>query len=132
VETHLVNSQLLSKKDVRVWFWAGDSEFAGDCKAVADNGLMFHARMKMAGGSTIADVTRYLDGIRKKLVGKPMAVELSSPRTKGEVRLKVERVDLVSSAKKVFAFIATYASPPDPRFMKLLLEPVVLKAPKKP
>jgi len=132
VETHLVNSQFLSKKDVRVWLWAGDSEFSGDCRAVADNGLMCHVKMKLPGSSTMPDVTKYLDGMRKKLVGKPLVLELSSPKTKGEVKVIVEQVDLVSTAKRVFAFIVTFTSPPDPRFMKQLLEPVVMRAPPKP
>lgn len=38
MDTHLINSQMLSRKDVRVWFWDGGAEFIGYCKMIADRG----------------------------------------------------------------------------------------------
>lgn len=122
MDTHLVNSQMLSRKDVRVWFWNGSAEFTGHCKVLADNGIMFHAEVK--GAPDFLEVPRWLQG-------KTLTVELSSPKTRGEVKIKVCGAGVVSAAKQQISVTATFSVLPDPAFLRLLLSPTVTIVPKK-
>ncbi len=131
MDTHLVNSQFLSKRDVRVWFFEGGNEYSGECRAVADNGVLMQVKLKLPGGSTEQDAAKHLAAVRRQLAGKRLQVELSSTKIKGEAKLEVRQVDLVSEKKKVLSVVAVWAAPPDARFLRTLLEPVVVRVPKK-
>jgi hypothetical protein len=122
METHLVNSQMLSRKDVRIWFWDGTAEFSGHCKAVADNGLLFHAEVKGA-----SDVP----GLPRALVGRKIKIELSSPKTRGEAKIEIRAVSIVSAAKATVSIAATFTESPDPAFLRVLLSPSVTIIPRK-
>lgn len=127
MQTHLVNSQLLSRKDVRVWFFQ-ERDFAGDATAIADNGIMFQVKIDLPRG---ADPVTFHPGLCAGLRGKTVEAEISSPKIKGQFRLKLQQVDLISAKKGAISFIATFVTSPDPRFMRLLLEPVLTRVPKK-
>jgi hypothetical protein len=43
----------------------------------------------------------------------------------------VDQVDVASEKKGLLVVVGTFTQPPDPRFLKLLLEPVILKLPSK-
>jgi hypothetical protein len=131
MDTRLVNSQFMSRKDVRVWFWDGDREYKGDVVMLAENGIVFHAKLKPAQTQrTLLDVSGVLAAVKKLLEGRKVMVELSSPKTKGEVKLRFEKIETVAKGKDLFAVTATFEKPPDPRFLKQLLE-TVLQARKK-
>lgn len=132
METKLVNSQLVSRKDVHVWFWDGEREFSGDCRAVAENGIWIEAKAKRPADGTILDAKSFLSSVKRTILGKTMTVEMSSPRTKGEMKVRFDQVDVVSTKKEIFSIIASFATPPDPNFLKYLLSPVVTQVPKKP
>ena len=127
MDTRLVNSQLLSRKIVRVWFFLG-RDYAGEASAVADNGLIFLVKVELPRGE---DPILFTSGLRSELKGKTVDAEVSSPRTKAQLRLRLDQVDVADKKKGTLSLTATYASPPDPRFLKLLLEPVVTRTPKK-
>ncbi|HVR84710.1 MAG TPA: hypothetical protein VMU54_10390 [Planctomycetota bacterium] len=122
METHLVNSQMLSRKDVRAWFWDGQAEFSGPCLAIADNGLLFRAEVKGAPD---------FPGLRNSLRGKKIKIELSSPKTRGEVKIDIREVAVVSAAKSIISISATFAEPPAPGLLSALLSPVITIVPKK-
>jgi hypothetical protein len=128
MDTRLVNSQLISKKDVRVWFFEGGREYAGPATMVADNGIMFQAKLEAPRG---IDPLTWTTELRSKLKGRTVQAELTSPKTKLEVRLVLESVTVSSAKSQVVAFTATWVSPPDPRALRLLLEPSVTRVPKK-
>ncbi len=127
METRLINSQFISRRDVRVWFWDGEREYKGKCVEVAENGIIFHAAMKASGLRTMADASAALDGVKRLLQGKKVMVELSSPKVKGEVKLRFQKIDAVAKGSSLFAVEAVYEVPPDPRFLKTLLDPVLVK-----
>ncbi|HXG61689.1 MAG TPA: hypothetical protein VNO22_09950 [Planctomycetota bacterium] len=131
MDTHLINSQFLSRRDIRVWFWDGGQEYLGECRAIAENGILMHVKMKRPADGTVPDPAKFLPAVRKSLVGKKLAVEASSPKTRGELKIQVEQVDVVSAKKELLSVVGTFTQTPDPRFLKLLLEPVILKAPRK-
>jgi hypothetical protein len=116
VDTHLINSRMLSRKDVHIRFSHADTEFSGHCLAVADNGLLFHAQM-----NGDADFL----ALPEQLQGKRLACELSSPKARGDARIQIQSADIASGSKKTLSFVATFASPPDPAFLKLLFSPVI-------
>jgi hypothetical protein len=132
METKLVNSQLVSRKDVKVWFWDGEREFSGDCRAIAENGIWIEAKAKRPADGTILDARSFLSSVKRAILGKSMTVEMSSPRTKGEVKVRFDQVDVVSTKKEIFSIIASFASPPNPELLKMILAPVVTHLPKKP
>jgi hypothetical protein len=113
---------MLSRKDVRVWFWDGGAEFVGHCKMIADNGLLFHAEVK---GS------RDFLAVPGQLEGKKLSIELSSPKTRGEVKIEIGSADVASAAKRTISIVATFPTPPDPAFLRTLLSPTVTVVPKK-
>lgn len=132
METKLVNSQLVSRKDIKVWFWDGEREYSGECRAIAENGIWIEAKAKRPADGTIIDARSYLASVRKCLIGKSISVEMSSAKTKGEVKVRFDQADVVSTKKEIFSIIAGFAVPPDPRFLQLLLAPTVIRVPKKP
>jgi hypothetical protein len=131
MDTHLINSQFLSRRDIRVWFWDGGQEYTGECRVLADNGMVTHVKMKRPADGTVPDPAKFLPAVRKSLQGKKLAVEVSSPKTRGELRIQVDQVDVASEKKGLLVVVGTFTQPPDPRFLKLLLEPVILKLPSK-
>lgn len=132
MDTRLVNSQIVSRKDVRVWFWDGQQEYRGDVVMLAENGVVFHVKIRRPAESTIPDSASMIFGIQKALQGKKVMVELSSPRTQKQVKTRFERVTVASGKKDVLAVTATLEERLDPGFLKLLLEPIVTRVPKKP
>lgn len=131
MDTHLINSQFLSRRDVRVWFWDGGQEYVGECRAIAENGIMMHVKMKRPADGTVPDPAKFLPAVRKSLLGKKLAVEASSPKTRGELKIQVDQVEVLSARKELLVVVGTFTQPPDPVFLKLLLEPVILRAPRK-
>lgn len=131
MDTHLINSQFLSRRDVRVWFWDGGQEYQGECRAIAENGMMMHVKMKRLADGTVPDPAKFLPAVRKSLLGKTLAVEASSPKTRGELKIQVDQVEVLSAKKELLVVVGTFTRPPDPVFLKLLLEPVILRAPRK-
>jgi hypothetical protein len=127
VETRLINSQFLSRRDVRVWFWDGEREYKGQCAEWADNGMIFHVSMKYPGVRTMADASAALGGVKRLLEGKKVMVELSSSRVKGEVKFRFLKIAPVPGKSGIFLVEAVYETPPDPGFLKTLLEPVLVK-----
>ncbi len=128
MDTQFVNSQLVTRKSVRVWFFL-ERDYTGEATLVADNGIVFLVKVELPKS---ADPVTGIAELRAALRGKTVDAELSSPRTKGQVRLRLEKADLVSSKKNALSVVATYVNPPDPKFLKLLLEPVLTRVPKKP
>ena len=127
MDTKLVNSRLISKKDVRVWFFDGGEEFKGTTTAVAENGLIFHVKVEPPKS---ADPISFWSDLRTRFRGRTLTVELSSPRTKRELKIVVQ--DAAATPKKgTLTMTAVFLSPPDAAWLKLLLEPVVTQIPKK-
>ncbi len=127
MDTRWINSQFISRKDVRVWFWDGEREYKGHCVMVAQNGLVFHAALKPHGMRTLADASVAVQGVRHLLEGRKVMVELSSSKVKGEVKLRFEKVEAVAKGSNLFAVTATFEATPDPHFLKMLLEPVLTR-----
>jgi hypothetical protein len=127
METKLINSQFLSRRDVRVWFWDGEREYKGQCAEWAHNGMIFHVSMKAPGGRTMADAPAALGGVKRLLEGKKVMVELSSSKVKGEVKFRFLKIAAVPGKGGVFLVEAVYETPPDPTFLKTLLDPVLMK-----
>ena len=130
MDTKLINSQLISRKDVRVWFWDGEREYKGRCVETAENGIVFRAALKTPGAGTLVDASAALPGIKRLLEGKKVMVELSSPKVKGEVKLRFLKIGPVAGEAGLFEVEALYETPPNPRFLKLLFEPVVVRKPR--
>ena len=127
MDTKLVNSQLISRKDVRVWFFDAGEEFRGSATAVAENGLIFGVKLEPP---RTADPLAYWSELRTRFKGRTLTVELSSPRTKREMKVLVN--DAVGTPKKgLLTVTAVFVTPPEPAWIKLLLEPVVTQVPKK-
>lgn len=131
MDTRLVNSQLVSRKDVRVWFWDGQQEYKGDVVMMAENGILFHVKIRRPSESTIPDSSALVFGVKKALEGKKVMVELSSPRTAKEVKMRFDKVTVTSAKKDVIAVTATLETALDPNWVKMLLEPSVTRIPKK-
>jgi len=130
METRLINSQFLSRKDVRVWFWDGEREYKGHCVEAAENGVIFHVAMKAPGLRTMADASAAVAGVKRLLEGRKVMVELSSPKVKGEVKFRFQKIAAVPKAAGVFLVEAVYEEQPDPAFLKTLFEPVLVRRPK--
>jgi hypothetical protein len=130
METRLINSQFISRKDVRVWFWDGEREYRGQCVEAADNGVIFHVAMKSPGGRTMADAASALAGVKRLLEGKKVMVELSSAKVKGEVKFRFQKIASLSKESNMFLIEAVYETLPDPVFIKTLFEPVLTRKPK--
>lgn len=127
MDTKLVNSRLISRKDVRVWFFDGGEEFRGNASVVAENGVIFAVKLEPP---KTADPLSYWSELRTRFKGKTLTVELSSPRTKREFKVLV--CDANGTPRKgALTLTATFASPPDAAWLKVLLEPVVTAVPKK-
>lgn len=127
MDTKLINSQLISRRDVRVWFWDGEREYKGYCVEAAENGLIFRAALKTPGAGTLVDASAVLPAVRRVLEGKKVMVELSSSKIKGEVKMRFQKISPVTGESGLFEVEGLYATPPDPRFLKLLFEPVVMR-----
>lgn len=132
MDTRLVNSQLVSRRDIKVWFWDGSREFQGECVALGDNGIWMEIKVRMPMDGTIPNVGMFLQLLRKQLKDKSVTVELSTPRIKGEVKVKLATVDILSQKKEMLSIVGTYVAPPDPNLVRVLKEPVVTKIEKKP
>jgi hypothetical protein len=129
MDTKLINSQLISRKDVRVWFFAGGKEYVGPALMVADNGLVFHAKAELPKG---ADPLTMMDQLCGQLKNQTVQAELQSPKVKIETRLRLESATSASMKSFTIALTATWAAaPPDPRSLKTLLEPTVTQVPKR-
>lgn len=124
MDTKLVNSRLLSRRDVRVWFFEGGREYAGPATCVAENGIVFNVQVPPPKG---ADPLCWLSDVRDLLKGKKVAAELSSPKIKIEARLDLLSVKVASAKSWTLAVTAAYVSPPDPNALKILLEPSVIQ-----
>ena len=132
METRLVNEKFISRKDVRVWFWDGLREFSGDCRSMADNGFVAHLAAKSPADGPITNARAQLVTVKKHLLGKPFKMELSSPKTKGEVKVQVEDVSVPVEKPDLFSIVAHFSVPPDPNFIKYLCEPIITEVPRKP
>jgi hypothetical protein len=132
MDTRLVNSQLVSRREIKVWFWDGQRECAGECVALGDNGIWMEIKVRIPMDGTIANVGMYLQLLRKQLKDKSVTVELTGPRAKGEVKVKLATVDILSQKKEMLSIVGTWTSPPDANLIKALKEPVVTQVPKKP
>lgn len=127
MDTKLVNSQLISRKDVRVWFFDAGAEFRGNATVVAENGLVFHVKLEPPRTS---DPLEFWSGLRGRFKDKTLTIELSSPRTKREMKILVS--DATGNPKKATLTISgIFLTPADPAWVKVLLEPVVTQIPKK-
>lgn len=121
MDTKLVNSRLLSKKDVRVWFFDGGEEYRGDATVVAENGIVFFVKLSPPKS---ADPLGFWSDLRGRFKGRTLTIELSSPRTKRELKILVG--DANGNPKKgTLTLTAVFLSPPDAAWLKVLLEPVV-------
>ena len=130
MDTKLINSHLVSRKDVKVWFFEGGQEYVGPALMVADNGIVFHVKAALPKG---ADPLTMMDQLCSKLKDKSIQAELQSPKTKIETRLRIESATTASMKTFTIALTATWAGQaPDPRTLKMLLEPSVTQVPKKP
>ncbi len=130
MDTRLINSQLISRRDVRVWFWDGEREYKGFCVEAADNGIIFRAGLKPHGARTLMDASAVIDGVKRLLEGKKVMVELSSPKVKGEVKFRFQKISPVPKESGLFEVEAVYEVQPDPHFIKMLFEPVLVRKPK--
>lgn len=131
MDTRLVNSQLVSRRDIKVWFWDGQREYQGECVALGDNGLWMEIKVRVPMDGTIPNVGIFLQLLRKQLKDKVVTVELTSSKTKGEMKVKLATVDILSQKKEMLSLVGTYVVPPDPTLLKLLKEPVVTTIVKK-
>ena len=130
MDTKLINSHLVSRKDVKVWFFEGGKEYVGPALMVADNGIVFHIKAQLPKG---ADPLTMLDQFCASMKGRTIQAELQSPKTKIETRLVIDSATSASIKTLTVALTATWAgTPPDPRTLKMLLEPSVTQVPKKP
>jgi len=127
VDTRLLNTQLLSRRDIQVWFWDGEKEFQGDCVALGDNGIWMEVKVRVPADGTLPNVALHLQSLRKKLKDKVVVVELTSPKVRAEMRLKLVTIDVLSQKKEMLSVVATYTSPPDPNTIRLLKEPMVTR-----
>ncbi|MBI2899536.1 MAG: hypothetical protein HYY17_05085 [Planctomycetes bacterium] len=132
METRLINSQLVSRRDIKVWFWDGQREFQGECVALGENGVWMEIKVRVPVDGTIPNVGIFLQLLRKQLKDKVVTVELTSPKIKGEVKVKLSTVGVLSQKKEMLSVVATYEAPPDPKLVKVLKEPVVTTIVKKP
>ena len=122
-----MNTQLLSRRDIQVWFWDGEKEFQGDCVALGDNGIWMEVKVRVPADGTLPNVALHLQSLRKKLKDKVVVVELTSPKVRAEMRLKLVTIDVLSQKKEMLSVVATYTSPPDPNTIRLLKEPMVTR-----
>ncbi len=132
MDTRLVNSQLVSRRDIKVWFWDGEREYQGECVALGDNGIWMEIKVRVPMDGTIPNVGIFLQLLRKQLKDKTVTVELSNARVKGEARVKLATVDVLSQKKELLSMVGTYLSTPDANLIRALKEPVVTKIEKKP
>ena len=132
MDTRLINEKLVSRKDVRVWFWDGQREYKGDCRSMADNGFLAHLKATSPLEGPLTNARVHLLPVQRHLVGKTFTMELSSPKTKGEVKVAVEQVFIPSDKPDHFAVIVHFDVPPDPNFIKYLCQPSITEVPKKP
>jgi len=131
VDTRLLNTQLLSRRDIKVWFWDGEREYQGECVALGDNGIWMEIKVRVPADGTIPNVALHLQMLRKKLKDKVMTVELTTPKMKAELKLKLATLDVLSQKKEMLSIVATYTTPPDATILRLLKEPVVTRIEKK-
>lgn len=124
MDTKLVNSRLLARRDVRVWFFESGREFAGPATCVAENGVVFSVQAPAPKG---ADPLSWLGEIRDLLKGKKVSAELSSPRIKLETHLDILSVKVASSKTSTLSVTAVFLSSPDPKALKVLLEPSIVQ-----
>jgi hypothetical protein len=130
MDTKLINTHLVSRKDVKVWFFEGGKEYVGPALMVADNGIVFHVKVELPKG---ADPLTMMDQLCATLKNRTVQAELQSPKTKVETRLLLESASVASMKSRTLAFTATWAgTAPDPRTLKMLLEPTVTQVPRKP
>ena len=125
MDTRLINSQLVSRRDIKVWFWDGQREYQGECVALGDNGIWMEIKVRIPMDGTIPNIGIFLQLLRKQLKDKSVTVELSTARIKGEVKVKLATVDVLSQKKELLSVVGTYLTPPDTNLIKALKEPVV-------
>ena len=124
MDTKLVNSRLLARRDVKVWFFEGGREYAGPATCVAENGVVFNLQVPPPKG---ADPLSWLSEVRDQLKGRKVAAELSSPKIKVQARLDILSVKVASPKSWTLSATAAYVSPPDPKALKVLLEPSIVQ-----
>lgn len=124
MDTKLVNSRLLARRDVRVWFFESGREFAGPATCVAENGVVFNLQVPPPKG---ADPLSWLDEVRQLLKGRKVSAELTSPKIRIEARLDVLSAKVASSKTSTLSVTAVFVSPPDPKALKVLLEPSIVQ-----
>lgn len=127
MDTKLINSQLLSRKDVKVWFFHEGAEYRGEATLVAENGLVF--RIKQEPPKT-ADPLSFWSDLRSLFKNKTLTLELSSPRTKKELRVQAMSAE-ANPKKNTLTVTGVFLTPVDAPWVKLLLEPVVTQIPKR-
>lgn len=124
MDTKLVNSRLLARRDVRVWFFEAGREFAGPATCVAENGVVFNVQASPPKG---ADPLSWLSDVRELLKGRKVSAELSSPKIKIQARLDLLSAKVASSKTHTLSVTGVFLSPPDPQALKVLLEPSVVQ-----
>lgn len=128
MDTKLINSRLLARRDVKVWFFDGGREHSGPASCVAENGVVFTLKPELPRG---ADPLNGLSDLCASLKNRTVSAELVSPKIKIEVKMVLQAVKVVSARSSTISVTATFVSLPDAQALKVLLEPTVTQVPRK-